>query len=138
MTEINTQLNKAFELAYQRLIEILKENNGFIDTQCFNKDVPSAYGNDTIFAFDMICDDAVERYVLGIRLNPNDAETEEVEVFLSPILHTRFLKVDNWDEVKDVYYDEEHIDGYWSSLRYSEVYFVQTLVSICEVIDEYV
>lgn len=138
MTEINIQLNKAFELAYQRLIEILKENNGFIDTQCHNKDVPSAYGNDTIYAFDMICDVTEEKYVLGIRLNPNDAENEEVEVFLSPILRTHFLKVDNWDEVKDVYYDEEHTDGYWSSLRYSEAYFVETLVSICESINEYV
>ena len=116
-----------FKELYEKTIEYVKEHQGekgYIDTQV-------NHNNDTIYAISYNYDDglATEQYVYGVRVIEEDGE-EDLQVLLEPITLNTVT----------VYQPEDFTseDADWQSVRYSDVYFVHTLISIAESISEYV
>ena len=116
-----------FEELYEKTIEYVKEHQGekgYIDTQV-------NHNNDTIYAISYNYDDglATEQYVYGVRVVEEDGE-KDLQVLLEPITLNTVT----------VYQPEDFTseDADWQSVRYSDVYFVHTLISIAESISEYV
>ena len=115
-----------FEELYEKTIEYVKEHQGekgYIDTQI-------NHNNDIIYAISYNYDGlATEQYVYGVRVIEEDGK-QDLQVLLEPIL----------PNFKTIYQDSDFTseDAEWLSVRYSDVYFVHTLISIAESIREYV
>ena len=116
----------SFDELYIKTIEYVKAHQGekgFIDTQV-NK------GNDKIYGISYNFDEgfATEQYVYGVRVRNEDGE-DDLQVLLEPICLNTVT----------VYQDEDFQDDMkWESIRYSDVYYIHTLLAVAESIDEYV
>ena len=116
-----------FEELYKKTIEYVKEHQGekgYIDTQI-------SHNNDIIYAISYNHNDGLstELYVYGVRVVEEDGK-EDLQVLLEPItLNTKTIYEDS---------DFTSEDADWQSVRYSDVYFVHTLIGIAESIWEYV
>lgn len=118
-----------FEPLWKKTIEYVKAyqgKKGYIDTQ--NNNEPA---NDTIYgiSYDYESGYATEQYVYGVRVRKEDGE-DDLQVLLEPIcLNTRTIYQDS---------DFTSEDANWQSVRWSDVYYVHTLINIAECIWEYV
>ena len=110
-------LNKLYNKT-ARFIEAHQSNKGYIDTQdC---------GMDTIYGivFDQELRFAVEQYVYGVRVREGD-----IQVVLEPIMASHVVKYGEND-----FRNEDN----WQSIKNGDIYYVHTLLSIAECIDEYI
>ena len=106
-------LSTSVDAMYDALLELIKNNGGFVDTQnCNGK-------RDTIFSIDC-SDDTYECDILALRVKNN--EIQYVSEYGYCCQYTR----------------EEIEDMDWTNLRGGNNYYVQTLINICDRIDEYV
>lgn len=108
--------------AYNALLSFLKGHQG--EKGYFRTDDD---GGDTIWGFEFseaVCS-GIEKRVVGVRAT----EDNEIEVFLEE--KARSYDVEFTDE------DFKNDDN-WSNLRFSDVYYRETLYNIIEFIDEYV
>lgn len=112
---------------YSALQNFLKEHGRFVDTQRKGENK----ANDAMCAA-VYEEDLCEKYILAVCLDDED----NVLIFVAPIMRTWHTEIENWADVEKEDWDEN--DGYWISLRYSEVAYGFTLINILEVIDEYV
>jgi hypothetical protein len=117
-----------FEPLWKKTIEYVKAyqgEKGYIDTQNNNKPA-----NDTIYgiSYDHINLCTTEQYVYGVRVRKEDGE-DDLQVLLEPIC----------SNTRPVYEDADFTNDYaeWVSVRWSDVYYVHTLISIAESIWEY-
>ena len=118
-----------FEELYKKTIEFVKEHQGekgYIDTQ--NNKEPS---NDTIYGISYEHENgcATEQYVYGVRVRTEEGE-DDLQIILEPICFN----------TRTIYEDADFTNDYaeWVSVRWSDVYFVHTLINIAESIWEYV
>ena len=112
-----------FNPLFNRVCNYVKKNQGdkgYIDTQ--------DESFDTIYTvvYDEEEGRAIEKRVHGVRWNP---ETKDLEIVFDEIYRTCVITYTE-DDFKD--------SKNWWSVRWSDVYFVHTLINIAECIDEYV
>ena len=110
---------------YDKVREFIKTHQGekgYIDCQ------PNL-GGDTIYAilYDGEYGIGMEHYVYAVRVVNGD-----IEVLLEPILRTCLTIYTPED------FTGEDAEDKWYSLRSGDVYYVHTLISIAEAIEEYV
>lgn len=106
----------------KEFVETHQGEKGFIDCQPSHK-------LDIIYAvmYEDFSGCGVERYVYGVRVKDGD-----LEVLLEPIMRT-YLTV-----YQDEDFTSEDAEEKWFSVRWSDVYYVHTLINIAESIEEYV
>lgn len=112
---------------YDALQRVLAKHGRFVDTQKKGDNE----GNDALYGL-VYEEDLTEKYILAVRLDDED----DIQIFLAPIIYTWHTEVDDWADVEKDDWDEN--EGYWASLRFSEVAYGFTLINILEVIEEYV
>lgn len=112
------------ETAYNALSAFLQEHQG--EKGYFRTDDD---GYDSIWGFEYNYDvqQGIEKRVLGVRYNENNEN--EIEVFFAPESLTYFVTY-----TEDDFKNEDN----WESLRFSDVYFRDTLLNILDFIEEYI
>lgn len=115
-----------FNPLYEQVKEYIKTHQGekgYIDTQMdTHTDCDSIYG----FVFDEGEERAVEVEIVGVMYDKNE---DEIGVAWEHI-HPR-------NAAQTIYGEEDFKQCDWCSLRYSDIYFISTLLSIAECIEQY-
>jgi hypothetical protein len=114
-----------FDKLYEKVVEFVKAHQGekgYIDCQPCRK-LDTIYG--IIYDDDMRY--AVEKYVYAVRVVDGD-----LECLLEDITFTYNVTYQPED------FTSEETKDQWHSVRWSDVYYVHTLINIAECIEEYV
>ena len=115
---------------YEDVVAFVKAHQGekgYIDTQ--------NNGNDTIYAilYDYDMNAGVEQCVHGVRWNEDE---QDLQIVCEPIMRTYKVKYD--DKSFRGKYEDPDANAEWMSVKWSDIYYIQTIFSIAESIWEYV
>ena len=118
---------------YNKVVEFVKEHQGekgYIDTQ--------DDGADTIYTFvyEDFSSQGEERIVYGVRVETGEDGAEDLQICFEPFMHT--YKVIYDDNTFRGLNEDPDANAVWYSVRWSDVYYVPTIFSIAEAIEEYV
>lgn len=113
---------------YDEVVAYVKEHQGekgYIDTQSDE--------NDTIYCFvyQDFSGQGEERIVYGVRV-----EDDDLQICYEPFMRTYRVVYD--DDVFQGRCEDPDANAEWESVRWSDVYYVPTIFSIAECIEEYV
>ena len=111
MESILKQLNQNLKDLEKAIIQFVKDNGGFINTQNWE------YTNDTIYAYQYDMDsNIIEEYIIGIRIDEDD-----------------YLEIAFGEYTYD---DPDEVD--WEYIHSGYFYTTPTLISIAESLEQYV
>lgn len=118
-------MSNAVDILYDSLKGFILDNGGFIDTQNPNGECDSIYSVE----FTGNGCDIEEWNVLAVRVKEIKLNDGTINTYIEYC--AEYGSMENYTK-------EELEDMDWYNLRYTENYFVQTLLNICDSIDEYV